>query len=66
MKNSSSKSKGAIKKCITSRMIQVARDTKLDLALLAAKGQDAVGVKIEIFWPEKTRGSLPLSKASTN
>ena len=51
MKNSSSKSKGAIKKCITSQMVQVARDTKLDLALLAAKGQDAVGVKIEIFWP---------------
>jgi hypothetical protein len=37
--------------CITKRMLCVARDTKLDLALLAAKGKNAVGVKLEIFWP---------------
>ena len=54
IKKSPSKSKGAAaaaEKCITNRMLQVAHDTNLDLALLAAKGQNAVGVKLEIFWP---------------
>ena len=55
IKKSPSKSKGAAaaaaEKCITNQMLQVAHDTNLDLALLAAKGQNAVGVKLEIFWP---------------